>query len=857
MLAAAAVARAQPVCSIAAPDSIHFDTVTWNRYLPGAFTVTVTIVNAGAQRIDSVVVFPRSNPRFTILSPATVLVADSLVPGDTARCEFLLQVNPRATSGFDTLVVAVSAKAGARSECRLPIWVEKEYRPVNVLGCPPDSTLQLVFVDSLDSYQPDPLLLPLSLANVGDAPSKETQIFYIATAGVAPAPSQDPILPVGVLMPGAQAGRVFALTPVRRLDDTVVTVRFRAQGRGGLGDRLIDTLCSVRIAIPGSREPVFALSCANNVQIIARDGVYEPNPFDWVVQVRNDGSANARDVRAVLSLPPGIVPDSGSATDIELGALAVGASRSVTFRLRALAADEADTAIICARVFDAFNRTGACCDTIIRPAALRPRLDGSCLISPDTIAWDDASGSYLPATFTARIQIGNTGRLAADDVEVEIVVSDPNITLVAPPTSRRKLPAPLAPGAGESLDWILAPQLDPDPRDVRITFIVRSRNAEEIRSECGIRIAATPTMELTCDAVLTPPDTLHYDPVTLEYLPLEFRARVTNTGVATAMGLEAVVLLPPGMGLFAGDSAVRSFAGARFDPTATWDVAWTLRPIARRTGTLDTVRVEFRAEGGRVICARSIFIVGIPPLTVLAMPTNLVQKYGRELRVPVRIDNSAGKDIRRLDLRIAWDASQLDLLDHDLTGGLLAAGWDVARVDAPGRIDVHAVSTDAPLTGEGTLFALRFHVRFGAGDDALRWTWADLRFDTLASIINQGGVLLRYYHGLAILSGDCLEPLLASDDFVIGRANPFALRAQPNPFNPSTTLRFTLPLAMPVTLRIVDVLGREALRLADAVPFEAGSHTLRLDAFQLAGGVWFAVLDTPRGRSILHLLLLR
>lgn len=857
-LAAAAVAHAQPVCSIAAPDSIHFDTVTWNRYLPGEFSVSVTVVNAGTQRIDSVVVFPRSNPRFTILSPATVLVAESLAPGDTARCDFLMQVNPRTTSSVDTFVVAVSAKAGARGECRYPIWVEKEYRPVNVLACPPDTIRDLHFVDSLDAYRPDPLLLPLVLENTGDAPSKETQILYIATPGVAPAATQDPILPLGTLTPGTRIERMFALAPVRRDTDTVVTVRFRAQGRGGLGDRIIDTLCAVQVALPAARTPVFALSCDNRVQIVSRDGVYEPNPFDWTVTVRNEGRAHARDVHAVLSLPPGIVPDSGSATDITIGALAVGDARTVTFRLRALPSDEPDTAIVCARVFDAFNRSAACCDTIIRPAALVPRLDGTCLIVPDTIAWNDAAGSYQPATFSARLQLGNTGRLAAEDVSVEIVISDPNIALVSPATSVRSLPQPLAPGENETLEWLLAPQQDPDVRDVRITFIVRARNATELRRECAVHIAATPTLELSCEALLDPADTLHYDPVTLAYLPLRISARVTNTGIASASGLQAVVLLPPGVGLHTGDSAVRRFDELRFDPTATWDVSWLLRPIARRSGSRDTIRVEFRAEGGRVVCERSIFIIGIPPLTVVAMPTNLVQKYGRELRVPVRIDNSAGKDIRRLDLAISWDPALLDLIEVDASTGLLAPpAWDVQSASQAGRVMITAEATGDPLGGEGELLGLRYQVRFGAGDDALRWSYADLRFDTTASSVNTGGVLLRYYHGLAVLSGDCLEPLRATDDFVVGRANPWALRASPNPFNPSTTLQFTLPAAMPVTLRIVDVLGREALRPLDAVPLDAGTHVQRLDAQALAGGLWLAVLDTPRGRSLLRLLLLR
>src|SRR5512143_1981434 len=78
---------AQPVCSTTAPDSIFFDHVTYNQYLPSSFS------------IDALVAFARSNQRFTVRPPATAFLADSLLPGDTVRTSFTLIVNPRSTSG--------------------------------------------------------------------------------------------------------------------------------------------------------------------------------------------------------------------------------------------------------------------------------------------------------------------------------------------------------------------------------------------------------------------------------------------------------------------------------------------------------------------------------------------------------------------------------------------------------------------------------------------------------------------------------------------------------------------------------------------------------------------------------------
>ncbi|HLP15132.1 MAG TPA: T9SS type A sorting domain-containing protein, partial [Bacteroidota bacterium] len=63
----------------------------------------------------------------------------------------------------------------------------------------------------------------------------------------------------------------------------------------------------------------------------------------------------------------------------------------------------------------------------------------------------------------------------------------------------------------------------------------------------------------------------------------------------------------------------------------------------------------------------------------------------------------------------------------------------------------------------------------------------------------------------------------------------------PNPFNPSTTLRFSIPDERTVELRIVDVLGREVAVLVRK-QMQPGSYSVEWNASALPSGMYVAVL---------------
>ena len=60
----------------------------------------------------------------------------------------------------------------------------------------------------------------------------------------------------------------------------------------------------------------------------------------------------------------------------------------------------------------------------------------------------------------------------------------------------------------------------------------------------------------------------------------------------------------------------------------------------------------------------------------------------------------------------------------------------------------------------------------------------------------------------------------------------------PNPFNPTTTIKFGLPEESDVTLTVYDIIGREVETILHQHR-QAGYYSVNFDANVLAGGLYF------------------
>jgi hypothetical protein len=78
----------------------------------------------------------------------------------------------------------------------------------------------------------------------------------------------------------------------------------------------------------------------------------------------------------------------------------------------------------------------------------------------------------------------------------------------------------------------------------------------------------------------------------------------------------------------------------------------------------------------------------------------------------------------------------------------------------------------------------------------------------------------------------------------------------PNPFNASTSIRFSLLEKSDITVEIYDILGQQVAVLFEG-EMPAGEHAIAWDAGELSSGVYFARLKAPQRSASLKMVLLR
>lgn len=96
-----------------------------------------------------------------------------------------------------------------------------------------------------------------------------------------------------------------------------------------------------------------------------------------------------------------------------------------------------------------------------------------------------------------------------------------------------------------------------------------------------------------------------------------------------------------------------------------------------------------------------------------------------------------------------------------------------------------------------------------------------------------------------------------TNDVIIGIPAQYSLSQNyPNPFNPLTTINYEIPVSNFVSMKIYDIMGREAANLVNENK-AAGYYSVKFDASKLPGGIYFYRIQAGDFSAVKKLLLLK
>ncbi len=158
---------------------------------------------------------------------------------------------------------------------------------------------------------------------------------------------------------------------------------------------------------------------------------------------------------------------------------------------------------------------------------------------------------------------------------------------------------------------------------------------------------------------------------------------------------------------------------------------------------------------------------------------------------------------------------------------------EVYPEDYPDYITPTGGSLAALIYSASRTAAVQYAGPFGSGTATGKLIYIGFAVETIGSPARRAnliGKVLGYFEGISAVAGDHAVPGI------------WELRQNfPNPFNPRTTIEYTLSQPGVVTLKVFDLLGQEVGVLVNEEK-PAGDHSVMFDATHLPSGTYFAVL---------------
>ncbi len=171
-----------------------------------------------------------------------------------------------------------------------------------------------------------------------------------------------------------------------------------------------------------------------------------------------------------------------------------------------------------------------------------------------------------------------------------------------------------------------------------------------------------------------------------------------------------------------------------------------------------------------------------------------------------------------------------------------------------------AMPTSAQRTDwmQDSTFTRFVHVQSEAttGESRLTLSFRAVRKDTTVLVFQSGLIDESYFYrtdSITIITNPKTPVGLEREP---ERPSQLSLDNYPNPFNPSTEIRYRKSEIGRVRLAVYDILGRQVRILVDS-SMPAGEHSIRFDAGNLSSGVYVLILDTDGQRLTRSITLIK
>ncbi len=280
---------------------------------------------------------------------------------------------------------------------------------------------------------------------------------------------------------------------------------------------------------------------------------------------------------------------------------------------------------------------------------------------------------------------------------------------------------------------------------------------------------------------------------------------------------------------FTLQSGQRQIISVRFSPTS----------IRRKDASAD---IQSNAGG---ISTTSIALTGVGVTTLTAGFTNNHHGAPEEVvTIPVELfENRDGSDATSFEFLVRYNYRIL-YPRRVINANTLSKTFSLQSIPLRAGVMKIVGTNGQPLKGTGTLVNLEFLLLFGDT------TYSALIIDSLK--FNDGNPRAKMINGIFTLDSACNQFLRRITE--VGRVQ---LRQNtPNPFNPTTTISYYIPIEQHVKLDVLDMLGRNVVTLVDEFK-NAGEYKCVFYAQNLPSGIYVYQLRTMEGVATRRMIITR